>query len=164
MAIFRATAQIAQDRLAALGLACVCWSHLEQRIEQTIWAFRGINRKAGRKITSNMASIKPRINALLTEIHKSNLSTKDKNAMDKLVCHIRDELLLERNWMVHGLWCKGLEPGMRRKTYAITYYWNPDGDHREMPIGYLQNFVFRVSHTANALERCITQRIGAPLP
>ncbi len=164
MPIFIVTGQVAKDKRAALGNVCVQWAILEQRVEQVIWAFQGIDRKAGRRITAHMSSIRPRVNRILKEANNSTLTTRDKPALNRLACHIKDDLALERNWAVHGLWGKGLERGMRRNTYAISYFRDPSGDCREMFVAYLNDLAKRTSATTYLLGKFITKKLGVRLP
>ena len=157
MQTYVVSGNVSASKRAALGRMVIHWSMLEQRVEQVIWALRGHTRKVGRPITSKTV-IRTRLQTMVKEAHQ-RLPKKEAGVFDGLALYI-EQLALERNWAVHGLWGNGSLPGTKRKTYAITYFHNPNGESREMTKAYLKSLTGRIAHQIQILDGIIKHHIG----
>lgn len=160
---FAVGGRISATKRAALGDVCISFSVLEFRIEQTIWALRGQRRKIGRLHTRRQM-FRKRIIALRSEAKKQfGENSPDYKFFDDVATNA-EKLAKDRNFFVHGVWGYGNHQGMRRKTYAISYFDEESGkaiETRPDSLYLLRNNILKL---CQVLERGVQQRLGVPLP
>lgn len=159
---FRITPKIGKEKRAALGNLCIHWAILEQRVEQVIWALNGVDRKAGRPMTGHWF-FKRRINEMQQLADKKFPDAASADRINRLCVGLR-EMATARNWAVHGLWGYGTGKGQTRRTYAVTYFKNPNGKGAEMSGRGLNNLSDHIAQMHNLLGDYITKKIGVRIP
>lgn len=163
MKIFRLTGRVAADRCAALGQVCIHFSILEFKIEQTIWALRGHPRKIGR-LQTRRTTFKRRVVTLRKEATKKfGTNSWQYRWFDRFII-LTEGLAKDRNFFVHGVWCKGDFAGGRRQTYALSYFDEPTGRAQEIKAEGLHMLRTNIARAISLLDQNAPKILGAPLP
>jgi len=163
MQTFLASGRVAVAKQAALGDVCIHFSILEFKIEQTIWALRGHSRKIGR-LRTRRTLFRHRIAALRKEAKKRfGLTSAEYKWFDTFAGQA-EILARDRNFFVHGVWCKGNFTGGRRSTYAVSYFDMPTGEAKETTALGLQLLRVNIVQLTELLDLKVPRFLGAPLP
>lgn len=163
MQTFLVSGHVAAAKRAALGDVCIHFSILEFKIEQTIWAFRGHNRKIGRLYTRRTL-FRKRITAFCNEAEKRfGASSKEYRWFDTFATQAKG-LARDRNLFVHGVWCKGNFTGGRRNTYTLSYFDKLTGEAQETTVESLELLRENIARLISLLDHQVPKVLGAPLP
>lgn len=162
MPTYATTAKVSKERRAEMGSVCVNWAILESRVEEVIWALRGTDRKAGRRITHNM-NITPRL-ILMKKLAREILA--DPKTTDEIIkqAALITKWALWRNRVVHGIWAKGRAKGTRRETYSLSYWVDPKGHAYKLDLAGIKTVTLGINGLIKNLDKLLKSGRIAPRP